>query len=266
MRRFPLLCLAALCFGCSLDKVIEVKLPPYERQLVAECYIEYDKPVQVLLTESQSYFDSLKLNIINGAHVVIQGKNTSDSLTNQPTLDFENRKFYNYSGYLEDGIDTTSSYSIRIQDKLGRVLTGTTKFIAKPVVDSILHTYDPLADSSVNIQLWLHDFAGQKNYYRIVMNVDSLSGYASYDLRLTDNLGDGKSLPIGTGYRFKKGSTIYIRVFHIEKQYYYYMESLDDANRSNGNPFAQPATVKSAMLGGYGIFTTLNYRQYKIKL
>lgn len=251
--------------GCSLDKVIEVKLPPYERKLVAECYLEAGKPVQVLLTESQSYFDSLKINLINNASVVVQGGDVPDTLQQSQYFDLENKKLYNYSAYLSDGVDTNRNYSIEIRDKQGRVLKGSTSFLPKPRIDSIVVRYDADRDSAAGIIVWMKDFAGQANYYRIVLNEDSLSGAASLDFTFTDNLGDGKEIPIGTSYRFKKKQTLYIRMFHIEKQYYDYLESLQDANRANGNPFAQPAIVKSAMEGGYGIFTTLNYRLFNVK-
>lgn len=265
--RFLLLIFFGLAFyGCSLDKVVEVKLPAYERKLVAECYLEYDKRVEVFLMESQSYFDTLELSLINDAKVVIRGAGRDDSLENKTELDFEYKKFHNFSGFLENGMDTLASYSLIITDPKGRKLTGKTTFLPKPNVDTIITRYDLDRDSAAGFLIWIQDFKDQKNYYRLIINDSSLTKPASANFTFTDIVGDGKRIPIGTGYRYKKGTTVFIRVFHIEKQYYDYLESLDDANRSNGNPFAQPATVKSAMEGGYGIFTTLNYRQYEIKL
>jgi hypothetical protein len=72
---------------------------------------------------------------------------------------------------------------------------------------------------------------------------------------------DGKIFPLITGYRFEKGKKIIVRFFHIEQQYYQYLRAISAADRSNGNPFAQPSTIRSPMEGnGYGIFTSLNYR------
>jgi hypothetical protein len=52
----------------------------------------------------------------------------------------------------------------------------------------------------------------------------------------------------------------------MEKAYYDYLEAMEDAARANGNPFAQPATISSPMMGkGYGIFTTLNFRTFRTK-
>lgn len=251
--------------ACSLDKVIEVKLPPYERKLVSECYLEYGKPVQVLVTESQSYFDTITISLVSDATVTVAGPVGTDTLPSSPFLDLENRKLYNYYGYLQEGVDTTFRYTLEIRDVKGRLSKATTSFLPKPSVDSIMVRYDAQADSAASVRIWVKDFADQANYYRIILNEDSLNGAASLDFTFTDDFDDGGAIPIGTSYRFKKNKELFIRVFHIEKQHYDYLESLQDASRSNGNPFAQPAIVKSAMEGGYGIFTTLNYRLFRVK-
>jgi hypothetical protein len=35
---------------------------------------------------------------------------------------------------------------------------------------------------------------------------------------------------------------------------------VEDARSANGNPFAQPVTIKSTVTGGFGVFTHLNYQ------
>lgn len=253
-----------LFYACDFERTIEVKLPPYEKQLVAECYLERDKPFRIALSETNSYFDSLRLPFINEATVVLKSSaGWMDTLRFFPYLDFIYRKFYNFET-IRDQFDTTATYSLEITDSKGRKLTGETRFLPLPIIDTAYAMYDE--DSVARFQLFIQDFPGQENFYRLVFNEDSLNGPPTLDLEFSDQNLDGKRLPVGTTYRFKKGKTMFIRLYHLEPQYYRFINSTEDAERANGNPFAQPATVFSAMKGGgYGIFTTLNYRQLSIR-
>ena len=56
-----------------------------------------------------------------------------------------------------------------------------------------------------------------------------------------------------------KGDTIISTLFHIDKAYYDFRESVQNAINSNGNPFGQPGVLKSNIEGGLGIFTGLTF-------
>lgn len=253
-------------FGCDLEKEIELKLPKNESELVTECYLERDKPVRLYLSETDSYFDTLRFQIINDAAVKISQIGFEEVIPNYPTIDFYERKFFNYVSDFPLELDTNLDIYLNINDKKGRKISGTSRFLPMPDIDTIIVRYNPERDSSAGFLIWINDFPGVSNYYRIIMNEDTLNGPPVLDFEFTDNLLDGQRFPIGTSYRFKKGTKMIVRIFHIEKAWYDYLRSISAANRANGNPFAQPATVKSAVLGGFGIFTTLNYRQYMIPL
>lgn len=251
--------------ACSLDKEVVVSLPPYQKELVTECYLERDKPVMLYLSESSSYFDTLAFVLVNGAQVALQQGQRHDTLPNLPFFDLEYRKLYNYRTGAALPLDTTQEILLSIKDTLGRTITGTTRFLPLPVVDSIQVRYEIDDDTTAGFLLWIQDFPGQTNYYRLIMNEDSLTGAPVVEFTITDNSGlDGKRIPVGTTTRFKPGKTMIIRVFHIEQGYYDYLRSVSAAGRANGNPFAQPATVKSQVKGGFGIFTTLNYREFRV--
>jgi hypothetical protein len=253
-------------FACDLEKEIEVKLPPFKSELVGECYLERDKPFKLYLSETDSYFDTLRFVIVNDASVRVIQDFKTDTIPNYPFLDFFDRKLYNYVSDFPLELDTTKPFRLEIRDPKGKVMTGTTQFLPIPDIDTIEVRYDPESDSLAGFLIWINDFPGQDNYYRIIMNEDSLNGPPAVEFTFTDNQLDGKRFPLGTSYRFKRGKKMHIRIFHIEKTWYDYLRSISAANRANGNPFAQPATVKSPMEGGYGIFTTLNFRQYLIPL
>lgn len=266
MKQFIWLLTMPFFFSCDLEKEIEINLPAQNKELVAEAYLERDQPFRLYLSETDSYFDTLRFNFVNDANVTVRQSGFEEGVPLYPFLDFYYRKFYNYGTEIPLALDTTREISIEIKDQKGRRLTGTTRFLPLPNVDTIIVRYDPERDSTAGFLIWIRDFPGTPNYYRIIMNEDSLNGTPSLDFEFTDNQLDGQRFPLGTSYRFKKGTNMHVRIFHIEKAWYDYLRSIGAANRANGNPFAQPATIKSPMDGGFGIFTTLNYRKYLIPL
>lgn len=264
--RFLFLALSAfILFSCSLEREIEVNLPVYDKQLVVEFYLERDQPVKALVTESDPYFDTLRFPFVTNAQVLLNTGTRTDTIPFSPVIDIETRKIYNYGkpAYLTS--DTSVEYSVTIRDSIGRELTGKTRFLPLPDVDSIEVRYSPDADSLVGFLVWLNDIPDQTNFYRIIMNIDSLTGSPAVEFTFTDNGLDGKRFPVGTSFRFERNHKMHIRVFHIEQAYYNYLRSMEAASRANGNPFAQPATILSPMKGqGFGIFTTLNQRKFLI--
>ncbi len=267
LKYFALSLLGLVLYACDFQKDIQIKLPKYDKQLVAECYLERGFGLKMVLTETNSYFDSLRIPVINNARVVLKNsKGLNDTIPFNPTLDIETLKFYNYSSQTLD-YDTTADYTLEIEDSLGRKLMGQTRFLPPPDIDTIMVMYDTESpDSLARFQLYINDMAGISNFYRVVFNEDSLDSAPVLEFEFNDNNLDGQRFPIGTTYRFKKGKTMLIRIFHIDQQYYNYLEAMEDAARANGNPFAQPATITSPMTGGgFGIFTTLNYRFFKVR-
>ena len=57
-----------------------------------------------------------------------------------------------------------------------------------------------------------------------------------------------------------------VTFFNLSEEYYRYLRSVRLADNANGNPFAQPASIKSNISGGIGIFTNLVYQRDTIYL
>lgn len=261
IKLFILFLLSSILQACELEKTIDVEIPGQEPQLVAEAYLTRNEKLQVLLLETDTYFDTLRIPIINDARVILlKPDGFSDTLTPRITPDLKNRKVSNY--ITEFPIDSAEgNYRLRIEHN-GRILEGVARFLPPPLVDTIEIQYNPEADSAVRFLFWIKDFPGQANYYRIMMNEDSLSGPSVLEFPFADNNLDGSLFPIGTTYRFEKDKKYHLRIFHIDQQYYAYLRALSAADRANGNPFAQPSSIRSPMAGnGYGIFSSLNYIQ-----
>lgn len=257
-----------LLFSCELERDVTVKLPAYDRQLVVEAYLERAMPLRVTVTESDPYFDTLRFPAFNQARVRFFQNETEEILPGLPTLDPVARKYYNFIRELPVEADEKSVFRLVVEDESGRRLEGQTRFLPLPRLDSVEVRYRlPPADSAASLLVWISDFPGESNYYRIIVNEDSLTGGPAVEFTFTDAGQDGARFPIGTGFRFRPGKTLFIRLFHLEQGYYQYLRSMGSAANANGNPFAQPATVSSPMKGnGFGVFATLNFRQVVKKL
>ncbi len=82
------------------------------------------------------------------------------------------------------------------------------------------------------------------------------------DFIFSDRTSQEPVIAFGTGYDLTEGDTVISAVYHITKDYYNYVESVQAAVFGNLNPFAQPSPIKSNVSGSgnpLGIFTCLVY-------
>jgi hypothetical protein len=159
--------------SCELEKTIEVTLPVHEKQLIAEAYLEKNQPLRVLITESEAYFDSLRFPFLNDARVILtRPDGISDTLLPEPYLDIFNLKIYNYT--TQNPVeDASGNFSLRISHG-NRNLIGQCRFLQAPELDTIEIQYAGGQDSSARFLFWIKDPPGVSNYYRIILNEDSL--------------------------------------------------------------------------------------------
>lgn len=245
---------SVLAWGCSSEKVIEVDLPPYESQMVVECYLEPGKPMALTLFESVSYFSPPSLPIIQNAFVEITIDGVADTLVNGALIDPETGKLANYfstNGQLP--YSPGSNVELYIRDSLGREIRGQTTLMDSVSLDPIEVDFDDEGEASLTFR-W-PDFTGEQNHYFLTLNRDSLLGRLSFDFLLDDRIGDGEDFVVSTFYFLEPGDSVIASLYHIDESYSSYLNSVEDAQGSNGNPFAQPATILSNVEGGIGIFS-----------
>jgi len=243
-----------LIWGCSSEKVIEVELPPYESQMVVECYLQPGKPMGLTLFESVSYFSPPSLPIIQDAFVEITIDGVADTLLSGALVDPETGKLANY--FSTNGLlpySPGSNVELYIRDSLGREIRGQTTLMDSVTLDPIEVDFDDEGDASLTFR-W-PDFTGEKNHYFLTLNRDSLTGRLAFDFLLDDRIGDGEDFVVSTFYFLEPGDSVVVSLYHIDESYSTYLNSVEDAQGSNGNPFAQPATILSNVEGGIGIFS-----------
>ncbi|MFD2571580.1 DUF4249 domain-containing protein [Spirosoma soli] len=241
--------------ACQQD--IDVDLPPYESKLVLECYLEDGQPVRLSLLESRSYLDISSLPLVDGATVVLSHRGQNDTIPNVPAIDRTSGKSYNYSSPKRIKANYDSPYTLTVKDKLGRVLTATTRFIKPVAIKSITPEFNQKGEAYGLTKF--DDNAQQKNYYRLTLTRNIRVDTLSLDALLDDAFSNGEEINWGSGYTFKKGDTIHATLYHCTEDYYKFLTTSQSARQANVNPFAASGEVISNIKGGLGVFATLAY-------
>ncbi|WP_231862273.1 DUF4249 domain-containing protein [Rufibacter sp. DG15C] len=246
-----------------MEQEIEVKLPVLPTELVVECYLEEGKPIRLALSESAGYFEGAQPVIINNAKVTIT-KNGSQviPLAFKVVVDNKNEKITNYQSSHVIQSQPGDVYTLTITDPAGRRVTGSTTVLPPAPLDSVGYKFNDKPEESQEAYLYIRwqDDATRENFYRLLTHKNDSTGVDSeMDAEINDRLRNGQKIIYTTTYRFDRGDTLNIKLFHLDRAYYDFISSVEDARRSNGNPFAQPVTIKSTVAGGFGVFTHLNY-------
>ena len=261
---FPFLALLMLTASCNLEKDIEVLLPEHTPQLVVEGYLEQGKPFSVTVTESASYFDAPQTSLVTDAEVYITHNGRRIKLNFKPTLSQGKGKFYTHTSTEVMNGKPGDIFGIEVTDSRGRRVTGFTTIQKEVPIEEVEWKFND--KEKAYLLTSFQDDANVNNYYRFITHLDSLNTKPNRDFTLNDNLTNGKRITLGSAYIYDRNDTIIVSLYHIEKQYYDYLNSVEDARSANGNPFAQPSKIRSSVQGGIGIFTNLAYQRKTVVL
>ena len=240
--------------SCSSEKVIDVDLPPYNTQMSVECYLEPGKSYQLTLQETVSYFSDTLLDPVANALVVITHNGISDTLANQFHIDIETGKIFNY---VAQGSTVPYApgerFDLYIRDEQGRELTGTT--VMKDTVDLQPLELDINSEGEAAVTARWDDIPNEDSYYILTMHRGSISRRLILDFTLDDRIGDGEEFVVSSWYWMDPGDSCIATVYHVDQDYWAYINSIEAAEGANGNPFAQPAVIISNVEGGIGLFS-----------
>jgi len=272
------LLIASALAGCDLQKDIDVPIPAYDSQLVVECYLVPGQPVRLLIQEAVPFKaapdpiivpgpdgpDTLRLALVPRAVAVISGpRDYVDTIRFSPSVDTtsKNIRGYTHTSFRPFNGRPGETYSLVVYDDEGRRVTGTTTVLAPvPIntVDVAFNPDEPWEEAKASVLMRFQDPAPGGDFYRYQVNqiargrLDRRQGFA-----FPDDQFNGRESSVGSSYRFPQGDTMEVVLYHIDRAYYNYLRSVDDAQDANGNPFAQPARIKSTVEGGLGVFTNL---------
>ncbi|MFC5271874.1 DUF4249 domain-containing protein [Adhaeribacter terreus] len=262
---FILIAFSVAFSGCDMDKEIDLNLPEFESQITVECYLEPGKPYRATITESTSYFGRPEPILVPDATVIITHNGKADTLQFKPGYDREVRKIYTHFSETVVQGNPGETYSLEVFDSRGRRVTGFTRFLPVVPLDSIEWTSNE--ERSISLLAKFTDNGSEADFYRFTVHQDSLSDQKrTHDFYSNDRLYNGQKYAFGTSYRFSPDDTVFVTLYHLEPQYYEFLNTMDDAQDANGNPFAQPIALKSTVQGGIGVFTTLSFDRKRVVL
>jgi hypothetical protein len=266
-----------LLAGCkSLQNDVNVPLPSYANQLVAECYLQNGVVPRLAVTESVPYLDdgqavaagSQVLSLSNGQTVQLPTDVTVIltlpggrplPLRFSPGIDAATGKYYTHTGATPLLAQAGQQFGLDVQDKRGRHVTGTAIVPTRIRIDSAQYRYNALtgADKKAYFTTKWTDPGATNDFYRLMLHKGKPANNSETDRELDDRLFNGQPYAQVTTYRFVPGDTVTATLYHIDSLYYAFRQSVRDARNANGNPFAQPAGIRSNVQGGLGIFTVL---------
>jgi hypothetical protein len=264
-RKYGLLGMLAIGLGaCNLEKEIDIKLPAHTPQLVVECYLQPGQPYRLTLTESSSYFAKPEQPQVPEALVIIFHQGKPDTLRYLPMVDRIQEKLFTHSSPTLVRGQPGDVYTLQITDPQGRRLTGTTTLMAPVPIDSLQYRFNDRRKAYIEARF--RDPGATEDFYFFSVHLDSISQRAEINYQVPDDLGKGGPFTLGTGFEFDPYDSLIVSLFHLEKQYYEFLSSVDEAQNANGNPFAQPSRLRSTVQGGLGVFTNLAPDRKSVRL
>ncbi|MCB0578283.1 MAG: DUF4249 domain-containing protein [Phaeodactylibacter sp.] len=262
-------------WACDLEQEVDIDLPEYESRIILECYLEPGQPFSLLLSRSQPFFDPFPaLNqdflsniLIDSARIEIAHNGRTYVLENRLAFNPQTRKVFNYYSSEKVPFDTIAPFELSVTLPDGRTISGTTRILPAVEIDSLVVQFAE-SDTLARVLTYFTDDTSERNYYRRMFHQSSLDSSAVQDFSVDDRILEGTAV-FGTGYNYSEGDTVISTLFHIDRSYYEFLESVGDALGSNGNPFAQPSPIISNLEGtvdAVGIFTGISYDRKAIIL
>ncbi|WP_212590380.1 DUF4249 domain-containing protein [Hymenobacter gelipurpurascens] len=258
-----------LLAGCGLQKDIDVELPAYPPQLVVEGYLENNRIPRISVTQSVPYLAAPTPEIPKDVKVVLTLPNgRRDTLSFAPAINLSTNKGYTHTGRTRLVARPGDTFKLEAYDKQGRRVTGTATMPPTVPLDTVEWKFNDLspAQRKAYVLARFQDPAATTDFYRFQVHRSTVASDPEVEYTPDDRLTNGQAITLGTSYQFEPSDTLFVTLYHLDRPYYQFLQSVQDARNSNGNPFAQPSAIKSTVEGGLGVFTILNYQRQRIIL
>ncbi|MFK7952797.1 MAG: DUF4249 domain-containing protein [Ekhidna sp.] len=259
LRSTLLFAIGIMILSCE-EEVTPPQIEDAEDRIVVNGLIAPSfEQINVEVSKSRKAFGIIDFNnsdIIQNATVTISNGTEERSLT----FDGQHYSLSTTSYPIEEGV----TYRITVT-ALGETVYGeTTVPSAIPTLESAKFIDD------FNIEVIWMDLVDQKNYYRVVANVDNDEEYSDpfffgNDEFVSDFNRDGQLLSAsGEGYIYGNSfDRAKVRIISSDQYYYDYYEVL--VNYEGEDPFADPERLPSNIEGGLGIFSSIQVSEFVIE-
>ena len=262
----------------SCETIIDIEMPPYTSELVANCFFTPDSAFKVHVSHSLGVLDEGNLNEIENANVeILENGQVMDILTHTGNGFYRTKIVYPSPG---------NTYSLKVE------VSGYESIIASDIIPAPVSIVSVTIKDSVFIGAYageeeivyaeasikFNDPQGEENYYAVEMYVKTSGGYIYNGVWLTsidpavDGVSEGKQILFsdalfeGQAYELKvyfdrmnlpypyQNINLNLNFISTSKAYYLYEKSLDLHQQNQGNPFAEPVQVYNTIENGLGIF------------
>jgi hypothetical protein len=272
---FKILSTLGIFIFISCEKEITIDLPAQPSQYVVEGWIEQDQPATVIITKSAPYFDpidsiTLFNSIVQNATVVV-----SDGFASETLVLSMNPSYFPYIMYMGNTLKGVvgRTYTLNISVD-GNTLTSYTTIPAPRYLDSVWFKQAGNNDSLGYIFGKGSDNEAAQDYYRLftkrihrdkgfvpmlgsvwedkyfngqTFTFQIYRGQASYIVSETPE--DRKEFG-----KFRLGDTVIVKLSLLDYNHYLFWKSYEGELFSGGNPFSNPASIKSNIDGGLGVW------------
>jgi len=259
----------------SCETIIDIEMPPYTSELVANCFFTPDSAFKVHVSHSLGVLDEGNLNGIENAKVeILENGQVMDILTHTGNGFYRTKIVYPSPG---------NTYSLKVE------VSGYESIIASDIIPAPVSIVSVAMKDSVftgqyageeeityaELSIKFNDPQGEENYYAVDLYLE-YSGGTINNIWLTsidpavDGVSEGNKILFsdalfeGQAYELKVyfdskiltlwNQTLYLKFISTSKAYYLYEKSLDLHQLNQDNPFAEPVQVHNNIENGLGIF------------
>lgn len=251
-----LLSLPLLLLSCEMKQDVVLDLPLAEQEIIVECYLEPGGEYRALVTKSLDFYQAAQLEGVDTAQIILSSGNEEIKLWNLRQADTLYNKVYNYWNSEIIEYEEGKEYQISISFNGKTRVSGKTRFLPRPEVKNISFSFKN--DTTAAALIKVEDDPAEKNFYRVVIRGTNPEYAPTYDETWTDETALNGTLLIETPYLFEGGWDQAVNIFHIEEEYYHFLESVQQARDANYNPFMQPSSINSTLDGATGVFTAIS--------
>ena len=269
--------LLSLIAVSSCIKDITVDLPQAEPCMVVDGYVDFDDYPIVFLSKSTAYFQELDTNAVNEtiitdskATVIVSDGSIYDTLQYLPIQHWPYKCFIGskFKGQLNHRYDLKILYD-------GSTYTSSTYIPDTIPIDTVFPTF--MNDTFAVMRINWKDPKNENNYYSIhVKNQTQAMYYRPYALNhiISDKMSDGQAMSfamvvkglernayydnfftkeerdsfvnkLGDIFCFREGDSVSLKLSTIDNVSYNIWESWYRNYLTDGNPFTNPASVKT---------------------
>ncbi|RFP63684.1 DUF4249 domain-containing protein [Hymenobacter lapidiphilus] len=258
---------SAALVGCGLQKDVDVELPAYPAQLVVEAYLENGQAPRITVTESVDYLAAPTPQVptdVTATLTLPDGRR--EVLKFVPGQDKRTGKAYTHIGTRILAAQPGQTFSLELTDTKGRRVTGSAIVPVLVPIDTVEWVFNdkPEAERRAYVLTRFLDPATPFDYYRFQIHRRRVNNDPEVEYTVEDRLSNGTEYTLGTGYDFKRNDTLVVSLYHLDRPYFQFLQSVQDARNANGNPFGQPSAIKSTIEGGLGVFTVLSYQRRSV--